>query len=371
MIVGLGLAVALSAIWLADGFLTYPMPDDLPTRWDHYRYIAMSRQPFSTTDPLAREAPYCWRILAPLLVYLSPLDWRVSFMLITLLGLGGAALTLYAYLGRLGYDENGAIFGLVLFFSLAGLIFNLRDFYLSDPLALCAIALGFYLLSFTNFDKKSPLLLLSILILGALAKETTLALLPMVVAARGLGWRAKLGLCLAPILVVVGLRVAFPASNSYSYLAEIQDVVAHKYFGEGVVSFLMRLNFAFLGTWGPALMLVFYRPRQTLSYLASRKAELAYLAIIYVQLVVAHNVDRLLVYGFIVVIPLLVDRAVQLSADRRVNLYFLLLIGLGLQLIYFYGRPPVWASLLVCGFLVWWLLRPASSTSGSVKARTS
>ncbi len=402
-----GLAIALAVIWLVDGFIAYPTPDNLPTRWDHYRYIAMSRHPFDPGDALAREAPFCWRILAPLLVYLSPLDWRISFMLITLVGLGGAALTLYAYLRRVGHSEATATFGLALFFSLGGLIFNLRDFYLSDPLALFAIALVFYLVQSSKFSvvsfqssvfsrqfsEKSPSsalrpgcisppdgvqssvfrkivnrgyplgasivnLLLLVLVLGVLAKETVLAVLPLVIGVRGIGWRTKLGLCLAPIMVVVGLRLGFPSSNNYSYVNEISDVIKNKFLGEGIISLLMRLNFALLGTWGPVLVLLLYRPRETLAYFAGRKAELIYLAIIYSQVFVAHNVDRLLVYGFMVIIPALVDKATQLSAERNISMYTLLGFTLILQLAYFYGRPPLWASLAICGVLAFWLLRP-------------
>ena len=146
LVVG-GLGLALAVIWLAGGFIPYPTADNLATRWDHYRYIEMARHPFDPADTLAREAPYCWRILTPLLVFVSPFDWRVSFMAITLVGMGGTALVFWAYLARLGYDWAARLFGLTLFFSLAGLLFNLRDYYLTDALALLAITLGFYYLA--------------------------------------------------------------------------------------------------------------------------------------------------------------------------------------------------------------------------------
>jgi len=361
-LVGFGLSLATGLVWLVGGFLTYPMPDNVPTRWDHYRYIAISQHPFASDDPLAREAPYCWRILTPLLVYLSPLAWPVSFMLLTLLGLGGAALTLYSYLRKLGYSEQAGIFGLALFFSLAGLLFNIRDFYLTDPLALFAITLGFYWFEVVRqrgrINLASGLGLLAILVVGVLTKETVLALLPLLILARELNWRTKLGLGLGPVLLIIGLRLAFPSSNAYSYLDEMKDVISNKFFGVGITSLLIRFNFAFLGTWGPALVLLFYRPRQTITYFVNRKAALIYLVIIYSQIFVAHNIDRLLVYGFMVVIPLLVDKAVQLCAERKLKLYVLLGITVSLQLAYFYGRPPLWASLGVCGLLILWLLRP-------------
>jgi len=161
------------------------------------------------------------------------------------------------------------------------------------------------------------------------------------------------------VLLIIGLRLAFPSSNAYSYLDEMKDVISNKFFGVGITSLLIRFNFAFLGTWGPALVLLFYRPRQTITYFVNRKAALIYLVIIYSQIFVAHNIDRLLVYGFMVVIPLLVDKAVQLCAERKLKLYVLLGITVSLQLAYFYGRPPLWASLGVCGLLIVWLLRPS------------
>jgi hypothetical protein len=288
-------------------------------------------------------------------------------MLLTLVGLGGAALLLYTYLRREGFTEPAGICGLILFFSLGGLIFNLRDFYLADPLALCAIAWLFnWLWPYRESRKDSPKWPgeklpawwpgLVVLLLGVAAKETVLAVLPLVLGAKGLRWRVRVVLCLAPVALLVGLRLFFPASNNYNLLAEMNDVWSHNFVGEGVSSLAARLNFAFLGTWGPALVLLFYRPSETLAYLLARRDEVLYLAIIYGQLLIAHNVDRLLVYGFVVIIPLLVHKAARLSEESGLNLYGLMTAGLVLQLTYFYARPPLWASLAVCLVLASWLL---------------
>ena len=263
-------------------------------------------------------------------------------MLLTLVGLGGAALVLYAYLGRLGYDWRAALFGLALFFSLGGLVFNLRDFYLTDPLALLAIALGFYLLNGGQQNPARPVpvgSLLIVLTVGVLAKETVAALLPLVVFSPALNRRQKLGLALLPLALLVALRLLWPSLNDYSYLGEAQDVLFHQVLGGGVLSLLERVNFALLGTWGPALVLILHRPGESLAYLRARPAQVGYLAIIYSQLLIAHNVDRLLVYGFVVVIPLLSDRARRLWIDRRLNPYGLTAFTLGLQLLYFLRSP--------------------------------
>lgn len=364
VIVVAGLASALAVIWLVQGFIPYPTPDNLPTRWDHYRYIAMAQNPFGSDDPLVREAPYSWRILTPWLVYFSPLPWRVSFMLLTLVGLGGGAYVLYLYLRHQGYSEAAGIFGLGLFFSLGGLIFNLEDFYLSDPLALLAVAALFFWLwplqansttkGFVGVREWWPGLV--ILCLGVTAKETVAAALVMIMTANRLSWQAKLVLWLVPLAVLVGIRIILPSSNNYSIFGEMNDVLSNQFFGNGLSTLAARLNFAFLGTWGPALVLVFYHPIETLVYFKERWLEMVFLIIIYGQLFIAHNVDRLLVYGFIVVIPLLVCKAAQLSEVTRIPLYGLLVGGMALQLGYFYGRPPVWLSLLVCLGLAGWLL---------------
>ena len=191
-----------------------------------------------------------------------------------------------------------------------------------------------------------------------------LALLPLVLFSPGLSRRAKIFLSLTSLVLWAAVHLLWPALNDYSFLAEAQDVLSHQFFGEGWQSFLERLNFALLGTWGPALVLLLYQPRETGRYLLARRAELLYLAIIYSQLLIAHNVDRLLVYGFVVILPLLTHKAARLWAERGLNIYAMLVITLGLQLAYFYGRPPLWFSLAVCTGLLIWLWRPARIQPG-------
>ena len=58
-LVGAALAVALLIIWLVGGFILYPTADNLPTRWDHYRYIEMSRHPFD-----AALTRWCGKLLS-------------------------------------------------------------------------------------------------------------------------------------------------------------------------------------------------------------------------------------------------------------------------------------------------------------------
>src|SRR5579859_6374408 len=109
----LALLAGLAA--LVRGHWQLPYPD---ARWayaDHYRYIAIAQQPFGSSNPLAHEPPFCWRILTPLVVHLLPLPTLDGFWLVTLAGLAGAVLALQWALRGLGLPTGAvAAGGLVL-----------------------------------------------------------------------------------------------------------------------------------------------------------------------------------------------------------------------------------------------------------------
>src|SRR5438132_13293710 len=61
-LVELGLLAFLMHLGLLDPVLSRRPGGDSPN------YVAMARNPFSS-DPAAHQAPFCWRVLAPWLVY--------------------------------------------------------------------------------------------------------------------------------------------------------------------------------------------------------------------------------------------------------------------------------------------------------------
>src|SRR5262245_18373402 len=85
---------------------------------DHLRYIALAHQPFGSSDPLAREAPYAWRVLTPLLVWATPFGVATGFWLVTLLGLATATLGLEWFLSGLGLSRATAVAGGLCFVAL-------------------------------------------------------------------------------------------------------------------------------------------------------------------------------------------------------------------------------------------------------------
>ncbi len=98
----------------------------------------------------------------------------------------GRGLDPFFYLQKSGYAYNAGVFGLTLFFSLSGLNFNLRDFYLSDPLALLAIALAFYLLlSLANSGQKLGATVWWLLEQAVAVSQQVRAVLPAVIIVWG------------------------------------------------------------------------------------------------------------------------------------------------------------------------------------------
>lgn len=195
----LGLLAALTA-WHG----TIPYPDAHYDFADHVHYLAVAAQPFGSRDPLAQEAPYCWRVLAPLVVHVlhQVLGFPLTgaFQVETLLALAGATLGIWWLLGGLRFGGEVRLAGTLAFVLLGpAMTFNLWMPYLVDPLAL---AIGTWMLALAVHRVWWPLPLLALA--GALTKETTLLPLICVVV---LAWstRQRVGLWVAVASLAVAL----------------------------------------------------------------------------------------------------------------------------------------------------------------------
>jgi hypothetical protein len=190
-LVPVGLLLVFAGLVWWHGIIPYP--DARYAYADHYRYIAMAQQPFGSTNPLTREAPFIWRILVPLLVFVlhagTGLPILSGFQLITLLSLVGATLGIQWLLSGMHLSEGTVIAGTLAFVALGPAVaFNLWMPYLVDPLAL---AIMIWVVALAVHRVWWPLPLLAIV--GALTKETTVLVFPCVLALAW-SWRDKNGM---------------------------------------------------------------------------------------------------------------------------------------------------------------------------------
>lgn len=296
---------------LVRGHWQLPYPD---TRWayaDHYRYIAMAEQPFSSSSPLAHEPPFCWRILTPLVVHLLPLPTLDGFWLVTLVGLAGTVLALQWALRGLGLPTGAvAAGGLVLVLLGPATGFDLWAYQLVDPLALCLTTL-----MIGSAIHRRGGLLLPLAILGALTKETTL-LGPLFALAwsyserdRRRQWWSALAL-LAAVGVLAALHLLIVPSRPYSILGEATQVylpflpVAFTRWTPLALAFHIALRpvAATVGAWGAlfplALLQVWHAPRVWRKY----PAFVVLIGAATAQILISWDVERVVIYAFPVVI---------------------------------------------------------------------
>jgi hypothetical protein len=273
-----------------------PMPaGQLGPAGDHLRYLALAHQPFGSADPLARQAPYAWRVLTPLLVWATPWGVTTGFWLVTLLGLATATLGLEWFLSGLGLPRASAVAGGLAFVALMPACgWTLYDSCLVDPLAFACVtfALG------AAVHRRGPLLVVAAC-LGALAKETTLlaTLFALLWAAEGKD-RRMLRWGLASLAGALGLLALLHATISvspgWSYLLATSRIGGST-LARGLV--LDRLVRATFGTWG-----ILLAPALAAGAFWRRPAPAAFLGLATLQILLSFDVERVVAYAFPVVI---------------------------------------------------------------------
>jgi hypothetical protein len=177
-----------------------------------------------------------------------------------------------------------------------------------DPACLFFIILACYALYTRN-----PLLYLVALGLGALNKETIIA-----VALAGVfysfppptskkhtfatflqaRWWVFLGAGLA-ITIILGLRYLIKDTR-YDWGTEITNIINLRLSGH-----LSRQLFSiFVLSFGPLPLLLLYRPSQTLAWLWQNRTLALYFLLVLAQIIIASQNARLVVYGLVTIIPL-------------------------------------------------------------------
>jgi hypothetical protein len=268
---------ALAAYVRASGL----MPDgQLGPAGDHLRYLALAHQPFGAPDPLARQAPYAWRVLTPLMVRAMPFGAATGFWIVTLLGLASATVGLEWFLSGLGLPRASAVAGGLAFVALMpACAWTLYDSCLVDPLAFACIALALG----AAVHRRGPTLLLAAC-LGALAKETTI-----LASLFALLWAGE-----AKLAILGVLHLAIAASPGWSYLQATWHVGSSTLARELVLDRLVR---ATVGTWG-----ILLAPAFVAGAFWRRPAPAALFGLATVQILVSFDVERVVVYAFPVVI---------------------------------------------------------------------
>ncbi len=191
---------------------------------DDHVYVYMAKHPLGSFH----IAPWCWRILVPVIVSHLPLSLEQGFESVTLLTTALTGLVVYVILRKLCFSNGLSMLGLMLFFSMSyATRFNLRDFWLTDTTAFLFTALALLAL----LHRRLTLYVLC-LVVGVLAKESVIFVTPLcyTFTARqrwDLGALARTVLLAAPAVAeLILLRQAISAWNGHvGYVAALPSNV--------------------------------------------------------------------------------------------------------------------------------------------------
>jgi len=319
-------ALCTALLWLRTDHLTPASPYfGLP--WDHHMYIFMA-----THGPLSfHVAPFNWRILGPLAAWVLPGGVEGGFQALTVASVALTGVAVWALCWRLGFGAALATTGMLLYFSLGyATKWTLFDFWLSDPLAFLLVVTA-VLLALSGRD----LAFAACLVAGVLAKESAVFAAPLFYTLRARRpWDPALAartvaVSLPAVAALVAVHLGIPAMNSdpayvaslprpirlntihhYTYGAVLHDTVIRRlhHWPRTVIGSLSAF-----GVLVPVLAVVGLRRPAARSF-ALRG--LPFLVLVYVQLLFAFNTERLLVLGFVVLVPLAVWGVAELMEVR-------------------------------------------------------
>ena len=377
------LLVALNAAWVARALGPPPHRPREVLELDHRRYIAMAGElPGSSASAMAREAPFCWRILSPLLVYAATragLDLHLAYWASTMLFLILFLLALFRYLVTLGLDAAQALLGTTLASLMPGAVrWYAYQYWMPDPLCLFLVVLGLHLV-----QRRRHAALSLVALAGLLTRESWLLVIvyALVRWTRADGVRCALGRGLA----VFGLPLRRLRHGAVLDRASRRPDAAGSGGGDArlpcapsVREPALLRDARKLRRSGPAAA----RARGKHPRFARQHPEdVALVAMTYASLAFANNTDRLLVYALPVLIPASLRAINSLSREARLSTAGLMVAVLSLQaLVYvqtpFRGRPglsmlqPVqWT--LIASLAGFWLLCVVAPRLGQVERRLS
>lgn len=138
--------------------------------WDRHLYRAMA----SETPLDFHLAPYCWRVLVPAVAGISPFGQQATFMATSFAAVAAAGVAVFALVAFHGGTARG-VAALFIYFSMGwGPKYVLSDFWLPDPVAFAAVPLA-ALFAY----RRRPLAFALCLGIAVLAKESALVAAPL------------------------------------------------------------------------------------------------------------------------------------------------------------------------------------------------
>jgi len=378
--------VGLALVWLLMS-VTGGFQSDHPAvaRQDHMVYLAMTRDGPGAPGP-ASTPPYCWRILVPMLARWSPMPPADSYLAIVVVSLAGTALCLYALCRRAGLPHAGGLAGIGLFLTIFWAVgLSLWNPLLVDAPILVLTAAGLVVLEHPGWPPaRRRILVAAIMVLGALTKESILALTACVVLHE---WRTdrssiprRVMVCAAvaapALTALVVVRMAIQADPGL--MPEFENYSLWTVFSVMVWNRLADLPRwaieALVDPWGPLVIVpLLVSAGRAWKWCAAFPHRMALVLVAFSQTLVATSVGRLVVIAC-PVICLFAAEELWRRSRRAAHPALMVSTLLVLQFVFQYARrttfglglPPyephpwvtaayVGRAMIFVAVLVWWL----------------
>lgn len=325
------LLVALNVAYVASslGFVHKPRK---VLETDHFRYIEMARDPWSA-EPLARTAPFCWRVLTPWLAFLSTktgLGLNAAFYLLTNVFLFAFLLTLFLWLRDQGFGLRASLLGQALVGLQQGAVrWYEYQYWMTDPLCLFLVVLALRLI---RGGRDGALGLVSVA--GVLARESYLLVLPGYALRRlreaGLAGLARACAVIAlAVGVLLAVRLAIVPANEPDTLRTLERVMAFRW--RHLLDNQLYLLSA--GSFGVLFPMALLLPEQLVAWARTRYEEVALVAGAYLSLTLGNNTERLLAYALPAVAALALMQLGEFAVRARLPPLGLAAACLALQLV--------------------------------------
>ena len=281
--------------------------------WMHFGYIKTVK----SFPDINLTAPFCWRLLAPFLVYIFPFSIETGYLLVTFSSIVASSVLVYFIAKHLFTELYYPWIGVLTYFSLIFVVrMNVIEFISVDSLAFM-----FMLLSIYSIYKKNNLLFIISTTLGILTKETLFIVFPLYFTLnyrshynRGyyynLIYRTFL-VSLPAIIIYIFLRILIIPKEPYNYFELLtyiskyrfdsilglistlnKNLFVHQNAFENILINIYRITF---GAIGPIIFFIILKSKANLSNIL-RLSPLIVLS--FLQIFIAIDNERLIMTGF-------------------------------------------------------------------------
>jgi len=279
---------------------------------DTNNYVSMAEGDFSSVG-----FPYRYRVIVPLIASLLPFSPTEALRVISYVSLFTCYVLLLLTCSKLGLDTYMSVGGLLTVFVSTWHIYNYHNPFLTDAFALMALSAMIFSLIHGSF-----LIFAISAIVGVLARETTIFLVPVWSVARG--WRKGILLVAVTIVVFLIPRFIFPSG-----LSLIEQLTTHFRYVDAFGNpffFIEGIAKSWGFTWFLALIGIFLIPIESFISVGSAFGLLLLGAFLFS--LIAVDTQRM----YSILTPVLVIPCAQLFAELKKQigsgLWALILIGL-------------------------------------------